>query len=429
MIDGLHSDVIVVGGGIAGLSAARSLVHQGLSVAVLEAKDRLGGRIYTIDFQGLPIELGAEFIHGRSEALLQAIVDAGLGTHRAATEARVWENGALEKADIWEEFSRIIAKVDPKTADVSFQQFIATGHIKSRPRRHAIGFVEGFHAAWPDKISAHSLRRAEYSSEQMGGSWQGRINGGYSALVDFLAADITANGGAIETLSLAREINWSPGVVEVALEHNEQTALRQADAAVITIPIGAWKTAMLRIYPEVREKEEAVEELHFGNVIKVTLVFRERWWPTRGFVHAFDEPFPTLWDDPRGPVMTAWAGGPKADLLDNLSAGAIEDLCVSTIAKVFSAPIGFVRKKLVAAFRCNWSQDPHIRGAYSYIPVNGMELPKLLAAPVHDTLFFAGEATISDAQTGTVFGAMESGLRAAREIMESRSVAHHALHH
>ncbi len=64
----------------------------------------------------------------------------------------------------------------------------------------------------------------------------------------------------------------------------------------------------------------------------------------------------------------------------------------------------------------NWARDPLFRGAYSYIAVNGLDLPMTLAAPIADTLFFAGEATTRDAQMGTVFGAYESGLRAAREI-------------
>src|SRR5438132_2094404 len=68
--------------------------------------------------------------------------------------------------------------------------------------------------------------------------------------------------------------------------------------------------------------------------------------------------------------------------------------------------------------RTNWARDPHVLGAYSYIPVNGLDLPKLLAASMEDTLFFAGEAAVSDAQCGTVSGAFESGLRAAREILD-----------
>ena len=80
-----------------------------------------------------------------------------------------------------------------------------------------------------------------------------------------------------------------------------------------------------------------------------------------------------------------------------------------------------LRHQLVASHYCNWAADPLIRGAYSYLPVNGLDLPKLLAAPVADTLFFAGEATVSDAQTGTVFGALQSGLRVAREILQSTS--------
>jgi monoamine oxidase len=78
---------------------------------------------------------------------------------------------------------------------------------------------------------------------------------------------------------------------------------------------------------------------------------------------------------------------------------------------------GLLRARMVNSYFKNWAADAEIRGAYSYIPVNGLELPKLLAEPVKETLFFAGEATISDAQTGTTFGALESGLRAARQIL------------
>jgi len=84
-----------------------------------------------------------------------------------------------------------------------------------------------------------------------------------------------------------------------------------------------------------------------------------------------------------------------------------------TLLRVLPSANG--RPELVASYTHNWTQDPHVRGAYSYIPVGGLFLPKQLAAPVEHTLFFAGEATALDGQMGTVFGALESGHRAARE--------------
>ena len=88
---------------------------------------------------------------------------------------------------------------------------------------------------------------------------------------------------------------------------------------------------------------------------------------------------------------------------------------MKTLEKLLSS--SSLRKQLLAAHVYDWTNDPQIRGAYSYIPVNGLDLPKVLGKPIEGTLFFAGEATVTDAQTGTVFGALETGLRAAREIL------------
>ncbi len=132
-----------------------------------------------------------------------------------------------------------------------------------------------------------------------------------------------------------------------------------------------------------------------------------------------DEPIPTWWNDPRGPVLVGWTGGPHADALLNSSHPQLEEMGLEILGKIFSARKELLRRRLVSSHYWNWADDPHIRGAYSYIPVNGLGLPQALAAPVAGTLFFAGEATVADAQMGTVFGALESGQRAAREICEA----------
>jgi len=188
-----------------------------------------------------------------------------------------------------------------------------------------------------------------------------------------------------------------------------------AEAALITLPLGIWKAREVLFEPALPEKQEAADQLQFGNVTKVTLVFREQWWKKFGFIHAFEEPIPTWWTDPRGPVLTGWAGGPKADALVMHSPAQLEMLALKILSKIFRKKA--LQRKLVACHTYNWANDPQIRGAYSYIPVNGLDLPKALGAPIASTLFFAGEATVRDAQMGTVFGALESGLRAAREIL------------
>jgi monoamine oxidase len=413
----LKNSVIIIGGGVAGLGAAWKLSQEGIPVTVIEAKAHLGGRILTRHHGTVPIELGAEFIHGRDPALLKVISMAGLSIHQASGDYRLLEKGKLKRIKMWEEADNAIAKTDPRLPDLSFSDFISSPAFNDRTRRLATGFVEGFDAAYPGRIGAHSLLRAHYSSEKMDGSWAGRIDKGYSALVSFLAIEIKQNGGKLITGATARRIKWKQGAVEVCVSHRGKQEIYKASAAIFTLPLGVWKAGAMKMSPALPAKQSAVEGLQIGNVAKIVFVFREKWWPTsiKGFVQALDEPFPTWWTDPRGPVLTGWAGGPKADVILAFSKD-IATLGLQTLSKIFSEPLSSLRSRLAASYTHNWAGDPNILGAYSYIPVNGLDLPKLLAEPVEDTLFFAGEATVDDAQTGTVFGAFESGLRVAGEV-------------
>jgi monoamine oxidase len=247
--------------------------------------------------------------------------------------------------------------------------------------------VQGFDAAHLDRISAHSLRRAEYASEHMDGSWQGRVGEGYSALIRFFAEDIMSHGGMIATGENATQINWKDNRVEVVVEKGRRLKTYRANTAVIALPLGILKKGRLRFHPALPKKEEAIQGLEMGNVLKVSIVFRDRWWPTTGFIQAFKEPFPTIWDDSRGPVLTAWAGGPKADALRGFSPAKLAKTALEVIARVFSANLSAIKRRVLASYSHDWRNDPYIRGAYSYIPVNGMDLPKVLAEPVRETLF------------------------------------------
>ena len=117
--------------------------------------------------------------------------------------------------------------------------------------------------------------------------------------------------------------------------------------------------------------------------------------------------------------MTGWAGGTHADALLKCFTKQLRSTGLKILSEILfnGEPVRNLRRQLSAVHYYNWADDPDVLGAYSYIPVNGLDLPKLLGAPVGDTLFFAGEATVTDAQTGTVFGALETGQRAAREIL------------
>ena len=415
----MSKSVIIIGGGIAGLSAANELLRNDCTVTVLEAKNRFGGRIHTIREGGLPIELGAEFIHGKSKPLLKAIRAAGLSTHEVPDSNQLFEKGKLKPIQIWDMVGDVMNRIKSRGKDCSFKEFIERQKLDERTRRLVSAFVEGFDAARTERVSAHALLKAEHSAEQMEGEKQARVNEGYSALVEFFENEIRARGGTLVKNAQARRVRWKTGAVEITVHRDGGGEMFPSEAALITLPIGVWKTREVLFEPALPKKQKAADELQFGNVVKITLIFRKQWWPKQnfGFIQAPDEPIPTWWTDPRGPMLTGWAGGPRAALLPAQSPAQLEALALATLQKIFG--VASLRKQLVASHAYNWADDPHVRGAYSYIPVNGLDLPKALAASVKGTLFFAGEATVKDAQMGTVFGALESGLRAAKEILRA----------
>jgi monoamine oxidase len=412
----MKKSVLIIGGGMAGLAAARILVKHGIATTIIEAKDRLGGRIHTVKEGNALIELGAEFVHGHSQALLSAIQEAKLSTQTVASRNQVFKHGKFETLPLWQLVGDVFNQIDARERDCSFDEFLEQQSFDSETRKIACEFVEGFDAAQVSRISTQALLRAEIAAEQMEGSDQLRVVEGYGALVRFLEKEIVQGGGRLMKGTRVRQIDWKHHRVEVAVENRDERL--QAEAALVTLPLGILKTGQVTFAPPLpANKVDAIGKMQFGNVIKIIFQFRDTFWDGRGFLHAFDEPIPTWWGDQRGPVIVGWAGGSKAEALLNCSSAQLETLGLDILAKMFAQSPARLRDQLVAFHFWNWAQDPDIGGAYSYIPVNGLDLPMTLAQPVDDTLFFAGEAIVADAQTGTVFGALESGQRAAREIL------------
>ncbi|HTD68325.1 MAG TPA: NAD(P)/FAD-dependent oxidoreductase [Candidatus Limnocylindria bacterium] len=407
--------IIIVGGGVAGLAAAAAL--RGVRVTLLEAKDRFGGRIHTLGTNAGVIELGAEFVHGENQALLDVIHAAHLSTHAVSLRNQALDAGRLEPIEVWDTFSQLTQRIDPRANDTSFLEFLEAQSLDERTYRMMLAFAEGFNAAHAHRLSAHSLRRADYAAEQMEGGTQARIDAGYSALVERLVTEARSAGVKLVNGTTVRGIDWRAGHVTVETTHGGTIEIFDGEAAIITLPLGVLKARAVAFRPALPDKEEAINGLEFGNAVKLTLAFRRVWWLEAdfGFIHALDEPIPTWWSDPRGPFLTGWAGGAKADALLTRTPAQLEALALDILSRLFSVPISNMQSELVASHTYDWAHDPHVRGAYSYIPVGGLFLPKQLGAPVDHTLFFAGEATAPDAQMGTVFGALESGQRAVRE--------------
>jgi monoamine oxidase len=137
------------------------------------------------------------------------------------------------------------------------------------------------------------------------------------------------------------------------------------------------------------------------------------------FIHAPAELLPTWWTQfpVRMPVLAGWAGGTRAEVLTLDSDDALLDQAFAALSHIFEVSKGVLEAELVEFYTHNWHKDPFAAGAYSYIPVGGLEAQTQLARPVADTIFFAGEATNTVGHHGTVHGALATGLRAAREML------------
>jgi monoamine oxidase len=412
-------NAFVVGGGIAGLGAARELLRGGCRVRLFEAKPRLGGRIHTEYHEGVPLELGAEFLHGRHQGLWQLFQPARLEPQAAASLNRVKTGARFEPVDILSKVGRAFAAAEIQKPDLSCAEFLGGLPLGEGDCAQVTAFLEGFHAAPATRLSTHSICRAEYSAAQMEGQAQFRIGAGYASLIRFLEHEVRHLGGEVCLGSCVRWVDWKPGKVDLFVAGDGAEGAHQADAAVIALPLGVLKVNDVQFRPSLRAKREAIEDLEVGTVVKVLLHFRERWWEGAdfGFVHAYEEPFATWWSTGFGATLVGWAGGPAAQQLAGLSQVNVEALALDVAARVFDQKRQRLEFLLLRCCFHDWLNDHHIRGAYSYIPVGALDAPKLLGAPLQDTLFFAGEAVAADAQTGMVFNAYESGVTAARQLL------------
>jgi protoporphyrinogen oxidase len=149
------------GGGIAGLSAAAAL--RDCRVTLLEAKDRFGGRLHTLATPAGPVELGAEFVHGRSKPLTEAIEAANLTVRAVSDRNQLLASGRLQPVQVWDRFSKLTERINPRHADRSFLSFIDEQELDPRNRQLMLAFAEGFNAAHAARLSCHALRRANYS--------------------------------------------------------------------------------------------------------------------------------------------------------------------------------------------------------------------------------------------------------------------------
>lgn len=454
-VPGERLDVLVIGGGVAGLSAARVLADAGLRVRVLEARGRVGGRVHTRRVPGFPfpIELGAEFVHGTPGELFDIADRAGLAMVEASEEhlapdadGRVRGRDAFSgpTGDLLDGLAEVARGPDTSVAAYLRARAAAVG-ADAAAVAQARGYVEGFHAAPVDDASVHAIARAEDGAS--GDEPAYRFVGGYDQVPAWL---LDGAGPALDVRlgTVVERVAWWAGRVEVDARHggdapNTGGPLRcAARACVVTLPWGvlaapAGALGAVTFDPPVPALGTACAGLAMGHAVHVALQFRRPFWwdagvaaaladgidPTQlAFVHAApDAPLPVWWTQRalRAPLLTGWAGGPVAERWGVRPEAERAPVALRALGDLLGVAPDVLAREFVDAHAHDWSADPFARGAYAYVRVGGAGAGEALAQPVDGTLFFAGEHTAEGGHHATVHGAIASGVRAAERVREA----------
>ncbi len=407
-----RADVLVLGGGIAGLVAARVLSRAGARVALLEASDRLGGRLRTERVAGWeqPLELGAEFIHGQQRELFALLEEARLNAREVEANHYALERGSPRIATELAELESVFSATAALPVERSAADFLAA----DVPREMAgwfRQFVEGFHAAPLERISARSLSEQGVAADE-----QYRVAEGYGALIDFLERDALELGAVLETGRRVLGLRHHGGGLEARCAGESWSA----SAAVVALPLSILRAPAdlggVSFDPEPRELREAVAHLEMGQALRLVLRFREPLplhaeLPEGSFFHVLEAPTSTFWLGARRdqPQITAWCGGPRAiahDMLPSALDSALRSLELALGSDVAG--------RLLDHHGHVFARDPSIRGAYPYrIPVAARVPEQGTDAP---PLYFAGDYLESKA-LGTVGASVRSALAAANALL------------
>jgi monoamine oxidase len=433
-------DFLVLGAGVSGLAAARMLADAGKRIALVEARNRIGGRILTehvamADSHSIAVELGAEFIHGLPRATWSLIREAALNTceldgtqllnqagrFKSADEFHGDASGVLEHMMAW-------LNEQPSGTDETFSQFLNLATIDAPMRERAAMYVEGFNAADHRVIGVAALARQQRAENAIEGDRLFHVEAGYDRLPEFLADRFRAAGGSILLNRQVRHIRWSrSAVVVTGIDAAGKTFELQAKGAIVTLPLGVLHAGTVDFDPIPQDIFLNISKMAMGPVARISLLFDSKFWQKdASFLFAPEEALSTWWTPMPNPapLITGWAGGPKAAALAQKIAAGDSTLLkesLGVLSRLFAISIPELEEMLVSRHTHDWQVDPYALGAYSYAPAGAVDASRMIAKPALDTLYFAGEHTDTTGHWGTVHGALASGLRAATQILGAKT--------
>jgi monoamine oxidase len=426
--------VVVAGGGLAGLSAARDLQRHGLQVHVLEARDRLGGRVHTVrDTDGAHVEAGGEFIDHAHTAIrsladdlglpLTRVLRAGFGlalhdgrrTNVLATAARPWR--ALERRlrPVVDAYREAGASWDTATADAIARRTVSALVLPEAPSRQLRAFIEslrGFYLAEPGDLSGLVLVDQLLGGEPPGRTRTSRVAGGNDRIVRALARGIRRRG-RVDLDCVVRAVRQDDRGVRITATAAGRQQEIGADYVVVAMPPPL--VAACRFDPPLPARQRAaLAAVWMGAATKVSLRFARPWWRRGGRPRGFGSNLPcgAVWEaaeDQHAAVLTLLGG---ASASASLAGAARRPGAAAEMLRWLGRPSDAGR---LLGDAVSWERERWSGGGYAVFgPGFAPRDRRLLSAP-HGRIVFAGEHA-SERWQGFMNGAVESGQAAARDV-------------
>jgi monoamine oxidase len=427
------AEVIVIGAGIAGLSAASNLQKQGKKVVILEARERIGGRIWTDhSWNNLSLDLGATWIHGiKNNPITELVQNFNIKTTPTNYDSHLLygEEGNLltdaQQDKIDTRFEKLLNSINnyrsklakSESEDISLEQafgmLFATRKLsvkESLELNYTINSV--IEHEYATDISDLSLYNWDQDDE---------LNGGDALLPDGYdqVTKVLAEGLDIRLNHVVQRVEYSSRGVRVITNHGTH----EAEQAIITLPLGVLKKDVIEFSPPLPErKQAAIKRLGMGVLNKVYLRFSEVFWDKDSDMLGFISENKGKWSEflniykyTNKSVLLGFNAGKYGLETERLTDKEIVEAAMTVLRKIYSNSIPNPEAWLIT----RWGNDPFTYGSYSHIPPNASGKDyDILAEPVNNQLFFAGEAT-SRKYPGTVHGALLSGQREAKRILRN----------